>query len=50
MRPEDIVGRFGGDEFIIIVPGITSVRAIHLADQLTSRGTDFHGGDGKRLA
>ena len=50
VRPEDIVGRFGGDEFIIIVPGITSVRAIHLADQLTHRVTDFHGSDGKPLA
>ena len=39
VRPEDIVGRFGGDEFIIIVPGITSERAIHLAEQLIqSRG------------
>ena len=50
VRPEDIVGRFGGDEFIIIVPGITSVRATSLADQLTRRVTDFHGGDGKPLA
>jgi diguanylate cyclase len=50
VRPEDLVGRFGGDEFIIIVPGITSVRAIHLADQLTRRVTDFHGSDGKPLA
>jgi diguanylate cyclase (GGDEF)-like protein len=50
VRPEDIVGRYGGDEFVIIVPGITSVRAIHLADQLTRRVTDFHSSDGKPLA
>jgi diguanylate cyclase (GGDEF)-like protein len=50
VRREDIVGRYGGDEFIIIVPGITSLRAIHLADQLTRRVTDFHGGDGEPLA
>ena len=50
VRPEDIVGRYGGDEFVILVPGITSVRAIHLADQLTHRVTDFRGGDGKPLA
>ena len=50
VRTEDIVGRYGGDEFVIIVPGITSVRAIHLADQLTHRVTDFHGSDGEPLA
>jgi diguanylate cyclase (GGDEF)-like protein len=50
VRPDDIVGRFGGDEFVIIVPGITSLRAIHLAEQLTHRVTDFHGSDGDPLA
>jgi diguanylate cyclase (GGDEF)-like protein len=49
VRPEDIVGRYGGDEFIIMVPGITSLRAIQLADQLTRQVTRFHGGDGKPL-
>jgi diguanylate cyclase (GGDEF)-like protein len=49
VRPEDIVGRYGGDEFIIMVPGITSLRAIQLADQLTRRVTRFHGSDGKAL-
>ena len=50
VRPEDIVGRYGGDEFIIMVPGITSLRAIQLADQLIRRATRFHGSDGKPLA
>jgi diguanylate cyclase (GGDEF)-like protein len=50
VRPDDIVGRYGGDELIIIVPGISSVRATHLAEQLTSRVTHFHGGDGQPLA
>ena len=50
VRPEDIVGRYGGDEFIIMVPGITSLRAIQLADKLTRRATRFHGSDGKPLA
>jgi diguanylate cyclase (GGDEF)-like protein len=49
VRPEDIVGRYGGDEFIIMVPGITSLRAIQLADKLTRRVTRFHGSDGKPL-
>jgi diguanylate cyclase (GGDEF)-like protein len=50
VRPDDIVARYGGDEFVIIVPGITSLRAIHLAEQLTHRVTHFHGSDGESLA
>jgi diguanylate cyclase (GGDEF)-like protein len=49
VRPEDIVGRYGGDEFIIMVPGITSLRSIQLAEALTRRVTRFHGSDGKAL-
>jgi diguanylate cyclase (GGDEF)-like protein len=50
VRPQDIVGRYGGDEFIIMVPGITSLRAIQLADQLTRRVTRFPGREGKPVA
>jgi diguanylate cyclase (GGDEF)-like protein len=50
VRPEDIVGRYGGDEFLIMLPGITSLRAIQLAEQLTRLVTSFHGSDGKPLA
>jgi diguanylate cyclase (GGDEF)-like protein len=50
VRPEDIVGRYGGDEFIIMLPGITSRRAIQLADHLKRLVTNFHGSDGKQLA
>jgi diguanylate cyclase (GGDEF)-like protein len=50
VRPEDIVGRYGGDEFIIMVPGITSLRAIQLADQLTRSVARVLGRDGKPLA
>jgi diguanylate cyclase (GGDEF)-like protein len=49
IRPDDIVGRYGADEFVIMVPGITSLRAIQLADQLT-RPAARTLGDGKRLA
>ena len=43
------MGRYGGDEFIIIVPGITSLRAIQLADQLTRPVAQVLGRDGKPL-
>jgi diguanylate cyclase (GGDEF)-like protein len=45
-RPDDLVGRYGGDELIIMVPGITSLRAIQLADQLTRplSSARVHGG------
>jgi diguanylate cyclase (GGDEF)-like protein len=49
VRPDDIVGRYGGDEFIIMVPGITSLRAIQLADQL-SRPVSRVFRDGKPLS
>jgi diguanylate cyclase len=50
VRPDDIVGRYGGDEFIIMMPGVTTLRAIQLAEQLTRLVTRFHGSDGKQLA
>jgi diguanylate cyclase (GGDEF)-like protein len=34
VRPGDIAGRYGGDEFIIIIVGITSLRAAQIADEL----------------
>jgi diguanylate cyclase (GGDEF)-like protein len=50
VRPNDIVGRYGGDEFIIVVPGITSTRAIELADRLTRPTVRTLGGDGEYIA
>jgi diguanylate cyclase (GGDEF)-like protein len=48
-RPDDIVGRYGGDEFTITVPGISSLRAIQLAEQLTHPISRVLGRDGKTL-
>ena len=50
VRPGDIVGRYGGDEFTIMVPGITSLRAVQLADQLARPAARVLGCDGKPLA
>jgi eukaryotic-like serine/threonine-protein kinase len=49
VRPEDIVGRYGGDEFIIMVPGITTLRAVQLAEQLTHPVSGAIGRDGGPL-
>jgi diguanylate cyclase (GGDEF)-like protein len=50
VRPGDIVGRYGGDEFIIMASGITSLRAVQLAEQLTRPAPPALGRDGKPLA
>ena len=47
VRPDDIVGRYGGDEFIIIIAGISSVRATRIADQLTRPAARVLGRGGK---
>jgi diguanylate cyclase (GGDEF)-like protein len=50
IRPDDVVGRYGGDQLIIMVPGISSLRAIQLADQLVRPPARTLGHDGKPLA
>jgi diguanylate cyclase (GGDEF)-like protein len=49
VRPGDIVGRYGGDEFIIMASGITSPRAVQLAEQLARPAPAVLGRDGKPL-
>jgi diguanylate cyclase (GGDEF)-like protein len=46
VRPDDIVGRYGGDEFIVIVVGITSPRATQIAEQLARRTAGALGQEG----
>jgi diguanylate cyclase (GGDEF)-like protein len=47
VRPDDIAGRYGGDEFIIVIPGTTRFRAAEIAGQLTGPPARVTGRDGK---
>jgi diguanylate cyclase (GGDEF)-like protein len=49
VRPDDIVGRYGGDEFIIIIVGIMTLRAAQIAGQVARPAVRVLGRDGKPL-
>jgi diguanylate cyclase (GGDEF)-like protein len=37
LRPYDTVGRYGGEEFLMIVPGVNHVRGMEVAERLRKR-------------
>jgi diguanylate cyclase (GGDEF)-like protein len=49
VRPRDIVGRYGGDEFIILIEDITLPRATQIAGHLTRPAPRIPGRDGTPL-
>ena len=37
MRTYDFIGRYGGEEFVIVVPGVNESDAVHFAERLRLR-------------
>ncbi len=50
VRPDDIVGRYGGDEFVVLIPGTVSARAAEIAAQLTGPLARVPGDDRMRAS
>ena len=49
VRESDLAGRWGGEEFILLLPGASAEGAAHLADRVRDAMADraFHGRDGE---
>jgi diguanylate cyclase (GGDEF)-like protein len=41
MREEDVIARYGGDEFAAVAPNTTSTAAMHLAERLRAAAREY---------
>jgi diguanylate cyclase (GGDEF)-like protein len=49
VRTTDLAGRYGGEEFILLIPGATADRAERIADAISQRLADSARRDGPRM-
>ncbi len=49
LRKHDIVGRWGGEEFVLVLPGLDAAGAAAVAERLRTRLGESHGGNHPRF-
>ena len=49
VRSTDLVGRYGGEEFVLLIPGASAVRAEHIADEISRRLAQVPTADGLEM-
>ena len=49
VRSTDLVGRYGGEEFVLLIPGASSARAEHIAEEISRRLAQVPTADGLQM-
>lgn len=49
VRSTDLVGRYGGEEFVLLIPGASSARAQHIAEEISRRLAQVPTADGLEM-
>lgn len=49
VRSTDLVGRYGGEEFVLLIPGASSARAEHIAEEISRRLAQVPTADGLEM-